>query len=99
MIHNGICFTVMPARGEVAPAEDKNSWKPVHFIRHLPQLTLEELDQMKGLNPTTKKNQEEEAAFDSSCRETMGQPHGSIPATITNSSTTRLEKDSPCGYV
>jgi len=63
VIHNGIRFTALPAWGEGAPAEDKNSWKPVHFIRHLPQLTPEELDQMEGLNPTTKQNQEEEAAF------------------------------------
>jgi mono/diheme cytochrome c family protein len=63
VIHNGIRFTAMPAWGEGAPAEDKDSWKLVHFIRHLPQLTPKELDQMKALNPTTKKDREEEAAF------------------------------------
>jgi mono/diheme cytochrome c family protein len=55
VIHNGIRFTAMPAWGEGNPAEDKDSWKLVHFIRHLPTLTPEELDQMKTLNPTTKK--------------------------------------------
>jgi hypothetical protein len=40
------------------------SWKLVHFIRHLSQLTPEELDQMKVLNPTTKKDLEEEAVSD-----------------------------------
>jgi len=64
VIHNGIRFTAMPAWGEGDPALDKDSWKLVHFIRHLPQLTPEELDQMKALNPKTKKNLEEEAAFD-----------------------------------
>ncbi|HSL03351.1 MAG TPA: c-type cytochrome [Nitrospiraceae bacterium] len=63
VIHNGIRFTAMPAWGEGNPAEDKDSWKLVHFIRHLPKLTPEELDHMKTLNPTTKKNLEEEAAF------------------------------------
>lgn len=64
IIHNGIRFTAMPAWGEGDPAQDMDSWKLVHFIRHLPHLTPEELDQMKGLNPKTKKDLEEEAAFD-----------------------------------
>ena len=63
VIHNGIRFTAMPAWGEGDPAEDKDSWKLVHFIRHLPQLTPKELDQMKGLNPKTRKDLEEEASF------------------------------------
>jgi len=64
VIHNGIRFTAMPAWGEGDPAQDKDSWKLVHFIRHLPQLTPDELSQMKTLNPKTKKDLEEEAAFD-----------------------------------
>ncbi len=63
VIHNGIRFTAMPAWGEGDPAEDKDSWKLVHFIRHLPQLTPEELGRMKALNPKTKHDLEEEAAF------------------------------------
>jgi mono/diheme cytochrome c family protein len=63
VIRNGIRFTAMPAWGEGDPAEDKDSWKLVHFIRHLPQLTPNELDQMKKLNPKTRKDLEEEAAF------------------------------------
>ena len=63
VIHNGIRFTAMPAWGEGDPAEDKDSWKLVHFIRHLPQLTPEELGQMKELNPKTRKDLEEEASF------------------------------------
>jgi mono/diheme cytochrome c family protein len=64
VIHNGIRFTAMPAWGEGELDKDLDSWKLVHFIRHLPQLTQEELDQMKALNPKTKKDLEEEAAFD-----------------------------------
>ena len=64
VIHNGIRFTAMPAWGEGDPAQDMGSWKLVHFIRHLPQLTPEELDQMKALNPKTKNDLEKEAASD-----------------------------------
>ena len=54
----------MAAWGEGDPAHDMGSWKLVHFIRHLSQLTPEELDQMKALNPKTKKDLEEGAAFE-----------------------------------
>jgi mono/diheme cytochrome c family protein len=64
VIHNGIRFTAMPAWGESEPEKDLDSWKLVHFIRHLPQLTSEELDEMKGLNAKTPQEIEEEAAFD-----------------------------------
>jgi len=63
VIHHGIRFTAMPAWGGDDLDKDLDSWKLVHFIRHLPQLTPEELDQMKALNPKTKKDLEEEAAF------------------------------------
>jgi mono/diheme cytochrome c family protein len=63
VIHNGIRFTAMPAWGEGEIDNDLDSWKLVHFIRHLPKLTQDELDQMKALNPRTKKDLEEEAAF------------------------------------
>lgn len=56
VIHNGIRFTAMPAWGEGDPAQDMESWKLVHFIRHLPQLTPEEIELMKALNPKTKKD-------------------------------------------
>ncbi len=64
IIHNGIRFTGMPAWGSGEPDKDIDSWKLVHFIRHLPQLTAEELDEMKSLNPKTKKELEAEAAYD-----------------------------------
>ena len=64
VIHNGIRFTAMPAWGSGDPAQDLDSWRLVHFIRHLPQLSQEELDEMKALNPKTEKERLEEAAFD-----------------------------------
>ena len=51
IIHNGIRFTAMPAWGDSDMDKDRGSWKLVHFVRHLPQLTPEELTHMKSLNP------------------------------------------------
>jgi mono/diheme cytochrome c family protein len=64
VIHNGIRFTAMPAWGEGDPEKDTDSWKLVHVIRHLPRLTPGELEHMKSLNPKTKHELEEEAAFE-----------------------------------
>ena len=64
VIHHGIRFTAMPAWGDSPPENDQDSWRLVHFIRHLPQVTQEELDEMKTLNPKTPKEIQEEAAFD-----------------------------------
>ncbi|HSN04966.1 MAG TPA: cytochrome c [Nitrospira sp.] len=64
VIHHGIRFTAMPAWGEGDPEQDFDSWKLVHFIRHLPQLTPQELDRMKSLNPKTQHELDEAAAFD-----------------------------------
>lgn len=64
IIQNGIRFTAMPGWGTGDPAKDGASWQLVHFIRHLPSLTEEELQDMKALNPKTKKELEEEAMFE-----------------------------------
>jgi mono/diheme cytochrome c family protein len=63
IIENGIRMTGMPAWG--APGQDESqSWKLVHFIRHLPQVTVEEKLEMQKLNPKgpddLKEEQEEE---------------------------------------
>ena len=57
-IHNGIRLTGMPAFGQ--SDNDTDSWKLVHFIRHLPTLTAEELQEMRTLNPKTPDELEEE---------------------------------------
>jgi len=51
IIENGIRFTGMPAFGVGTAEGEEESWKLVHFIRHLPGLTEYELERMKGLNP------------------------------------------------
>ncbi len=45
-----------PARS----ADDADSWKLVHFIRHLPHLTEQHLQEMEGLNPRSRAEIEEE---------------------------------------
>jgi mono/diheme cytochrome c family protein len=60
IIHNGIRFTGMPAWGDET-GEDLDSWKLVHFIRHLPRLTPEEVENMKALNPQSRRDRESEA--------------------------------------
>ena len=60
IIHNGIRLTGMPAWGDNSPEEDQDSWKLVHFIRHLPKIGAEELEEMKKLNPKSPQELEEE---------------------------------------
>jgi mono/diheme cytochrome c family protein len=60
IIHNGIRLTGMPAWGENPPEKDVESWKLVHFIRHLPKISPEELEEMKKLNPKSPQEMEEE---------------------------------------
>jgi len=62
MIHNGIRLTGMPAFGEEGK-EDLDSWKLVHFIRHLPNITPEEIETMKSMNPKTPDELKEEEAI------------------------------------
>ena len=49
IVENGVRLTGMPAWGGPDTAQD--SWKLVHFIRHLPSLTGEEQARMEALNP------------------------------------------------
>jgi mono/diheme cytochrome c family protein len=51
-IKYGVRLTGMPAWGaETSKDDDLASWKLVHFIRHLPQVTKSELEEMEKLNP------------------------------------------------
>lgn len=51
IIENGIRLTGMPAWGTGTKAGEEESWRLVRFIRHLPRITPEEIEQMEGLNP------------------------------------------------
>jgi mono/diheme cytochrome c family protein len=51
IIENGVKLTGMPAWGDGTPESAASSWRLVHFIRHLPKLTADEIVKMESLNP------------------------------------------------
>lgn len=53
IIENGIRLTGMPGWGDGSAETQRASWAMVHFIRHLPRLTDEEVARMEALNPKT----------------------------------------------
>ena len=59
-IENGIRLTGMPAWGTGTPEGEKASWQLVNFIRRLPKLTADDLEEMKKFNPTSRAVIEEE---------------------------------------
>ena len=66
IIENGVRLTGMPGWSTGTKDGETSSWHLVHFIRHLPKLTDEELAQMEDLNPRTPaelKQREEERKF------------------------------------
>jgi mono/diheme cytochrome c family protein len=60
IIQNGIRLTAMPAWGGGSGHDEEDSWKLVHFIRHLPKLTFEEKKEMEKLNPKGPEDRQEE---------------------------------------
>lgn len=66
IIENGVRLTGMPGFGDGSAQSATSTWKLVHFIRHLPQLTPQEKAAMEKLNPKTPeawRQQEAEDAF------------------------------------
>jgi mono/diheme cytochrome c family protein len=60
-IENGVRLSGMPAFGEEqGPGRDADTWKLVHFLRHLPTMTTQEMQQMTQLNPKTEEERQEE---------------------------------------
>lgn len=53
IIENGIRLTGMPGWGNGTAESAYGSWGLVHFIRHLPRLTPEEIQEMEALNPAS----------------------------------------------
>ena len=53
IIENGVRFTAMPAfgTGKEDPKGEELAWQLVHFIRHLPQISPDEIAEMKQRNP------------------------------------------------
>jgi mono/diheme cytochrome c family protein len=62
IIKNGVRLTGMPAWGSDSAEDDRESWGLVHFIRHLPALSPQEIAEMRTLNPKSPREREEEEA-------------------------------------
>jgi mono/diheme cytochrome c family protein len=59
IIENGVRLTGMPAWGD-GTGHDLDTWKLVHFVRHLDELTPERLKEMEALNPRSPSELDEE---------------------------------------
>ena len=64
IIKNGVRLTGMPAWGDPSSHDDAANWRLIHFIRHLPKITPEELDQMKAMNPISPMGKQDEQQQD-----------------------------------
>lgn len=58
IIRDGIPLSGMPAWGSER-GSDEDNWHLVHFIRHLPKITAEEIEEMERLNPKTPSEMQE----------------------------------------
>jgi mono/diheme cytochrome c family protein len=82
IIENGVRFTGMPAWSTATPEGEQASWHLVHFIRSLPTLSKEQLEQMEALNPKAPeeiRQQLEEARFlkgEGKTAQPSSKPHG-----------------------
>ena len=73
IIRDGVRLSGMPAWG----GDDAENWHLVHFIRHLPRVTPEEIEEMKRLNPKSADEIEEEEFLRSNAQSNHpgSQPH------------------------
>jgi len=79
IIQNGVRLTGMPAWGGESEHDATDNWRLVHFIRHLPKLTPEEIETMKGLNPKSpdefRQDEEERRFLEGDAPKTAPPPH------------------------
>jgi mono/diheme cytochrome c family protein len=64
IIENGVKLTGMPAWGTGTPEGEKSSWQLVHFIRRIPKLTADDLEEMKKFNPISPSELDEQKQID-----------------------------------
>jgi len=76
IIENGVRLTGMPAFGGTGGehGNPEDSWKLVHFIRHLPALTAEERMEMEKYNPKGPDDRQEEQDEDDFLRGGAAKP-------------------------
>jgi mono/diheme cytochrome c family protein len=60
VIENGVRLSGMPAWGTGSREDQESSWKLVRFIRHLPNISPEEISEMEKLNPKSPEEFQEE---------------------------------------
>jgi mono/diheme cytochrome c family protein len=75
IIENGVRFTGMPAFSSPHSSQE-DSWKLVHFIRHLPQLSTEERLEMERNNPKSPADRLEEQQENDFLNGTAAAPAG-----------------------
>jgi mono/diheme cytochrome c family protein len=73
IIENGVRLTAMPAWG--GAGDEHDSWKLVHFIRRLPQLTEAEKAEMRRMNPKTPEELEDEKFLKGEDGHEQASPH------------------------
>jgi mono/diheme cytochrome c family protein len=64
IIRNGVRLTGMPAWGKETAEDDRASWQLVRFLRHLPSLTAEEMEEMKRYNPVSRAELDEQTEME-----------------------------------
>lgn len=69
IIENGIRFTGMPAWSTGREGDSHSTWHLVHFIRELPRLTPDQVNQMKTLNPRSPDEIREEVEKDNAAKD------------------------------
>ena len=85
IIENGVRLTGMPGFGSGTAESAYGSWALVHFIRHLPKLTAEEIAEMQKLNPKSPDEWRQMQAEDAFL---AGESEEPAPATATAHETT-----------
>jgi cytochrome c553 len=79
IIENGVRLTGMPGFGSGTAESGYGSWTLVHFIRHVPRLTREEITEMERFNRKSpeewKAMQEEDAFLSGDVRQESGHHH------------------------
>jgi mono/diheme cytochrome c family protein len=63
-IEEGVPWTGMPAWSTGTADGERQSWELVSFVRHLPALTPEEIEEMETLNPRSARDMEQEREID-----------------------------------
>lgn len=79
IIQNGVRLSGMPAWGTDSNHDAESSWKLVRFIRHLPDISLEEVNEMEKLNPKTPEESQEEQQEEDFLK---GQPSNPQPSPV-----------------